>query len=110
MLQALVFRPQILGLVVLCALGLRLLVPLLLVHHVLDLRLRVLRLLVLQPRMHQAMELWPQVLGRVVLHVWGLRLRMLPLLGVGRFGGGCLRCSGWWCSVFWGFGCWCPCC
>ena len=57
MLQALVFRPQVLGLVVLCVLGLRLLVPLLLVRHVLDLRLRVLRLLVLRPRMLQAMEL-----------------------------------------------------
>ena len=69
MLQALGFRPQILGLVMLCALGLRLLVPLLLVHHVLDLRPRVLRPLVRQPRMLQAMELRPQVLGLVALYV-----------------------------------------
>ena len=82
------------GLVVLCVRGLRLLVPLLLVRHVLDLRLRALRLLVLQPRMLQAMELWPRTLGLVVLQMWELRLRMLPLLGFGRFGGRCLRCSG----------------
>ena len=71
--------PQVLELVVLWALGLRLLAPLLLVHHVLDLRPRVLRLLARQPRILQAMKLWPQVLGLVVLHVLGLRLRVLPL-------------------------------
>ena len=57
MLQALASRPQVLGLVVLCALELRLLGPLLLVRHVLGLRRRVLRLLVPQPRMRRAMEL-----------------------------------------------------
>ena len=80
MLQELAVRPQVLGLVVLCVLGLRLLVLLLLARHVLDFRPRILQLLVLQPRMLQAMELWPQVLGLVVPHVLGLRLRVLPLL------------------------------
>ena len=57
MLQALAFRPLVPGLGVLCALELRLLVPLRLARHVLDFRPRILQLLVLQPRMLQAMEL-----------------------------------------------------
>ena len=57
-----------------------LLVPPLPVRHVLDLRLRVFRLLALRPRMLQTAELRPQVLGLVVLYVRRRWRRMLPML------------------------------
>ena len=52
-----VLPPLVLGLVALCVLSLRLLVPLLLVRHVLDLRRRLFWLLTLQPRMLETMKL-----------------------------------------------------